>query len=510
MLVCTRPPTTLLNLICTAMEIEENKAYSLTALNPSYIEDQVYEPVTDRQEVKDNETSEENNSSQPSPLPSSPKRKVKKGIFDCLSILALALALVAVVLCVALLTTVHQSSQTLQQQRQLFEQQISNVADILNSSLLALKLQVENSSQATEASLSNSTQAIEQLQIALTHTNQQVEDAITNLTKQDDFIQNLEVCVDNSIKSDPCSSKENISALYLACRLNKLEATVQAALEKNVVKIGSLENPATSCNDILQNRPSGLYWIQTNCTSPPSQVYCDTNPRNFSNNTRGWMKVAHIDMTDSTQSCPDRFRQINRSEPPLRICGRPDGLVGCAGTIFPVHGIEYSHVCGRITGYQFGSPAGFYGYNELSQNIDGYYISGASLTHGRSPRQHIWSFVNALSDGGVGYNSHVCPCSRSSGDYAGKVPPFVGEDYYCDSGTDLTGMFLRDQLYPDDPLWDGQGCDLESTCCIPNKLPWFCKKLPEPTTDDIELRLCDNNMPKFGDSPFEVVELYVN
>ena len=44
------------------------------------------------------------------------------------------------------------------------------------------------------------------------------------------------------------------------------------------------------------------------------------------------------------------------------------------------------------------------------------------------------------------------------------------------------------QWYTSDPLWDGEGCGGNSTCCEFNNLPWFYKDLPQPTTDDIELR----------------------
>ena len=37
---------------------------------------------------------------------------------------------------------------------------------------------------------------------------------------------------------------------------------------------GTFWNPATSCSDISLGSPSGDYWIQTNGTSNPAQVYC--------------------------------------------------------------------------------------------------------------------------------------------------------------------------------------------------------------------------------------------
>ena len=119
--------------------------------------------------------------------------------------------------------------------------------------------------------------------------------------------------------------------------------------------LGSYDNPATSCNQISRDRLSGEYWIQTANTSAPVQVFCDTHSRNCScNSTGGWARVANLDMTDPNQNCPDGFRQVNRTESPLRTCGRPGP--GCVPTTFLTYGIEYSRVCGRVVGYQEGSP----------------------------------------------------------------------------------------------------------------------------------------------------------
>ena len=159
-----------------------------------------------------------------------------------------------------------------------------------------------------------------------------------------------------------------------------------------------------SCKDLPQGSLSEYYYIVTN-SSEIIRVYCDTSTRNCSCDASvGWMRVANLDMTDPTQQCPDGFRLIDRTEPPLRTCGRPAGHSdGCVSTTFPVHGIEYSRLCGRIVGYQFGSPSGF---NTLESSIDRDYMAGISLTHGL-PRQHIWSFVNAQNENTT---SEACPC----------------------------------------------------------------------------------------------------
>ena len=281
--------------------------------------------------------------------------------------------------------------------------------------------------------------------------------------------------------------------------------TESIVTEAPTIPVGTMDNPASSCSDISLDSPSGEYWIQTNGFTSPIQVYCNTNPRNCScDTTGGWARVANLDMTDPTQQCPVGFKQINRTEPPLRTCGRPDGLsLGCVSAIFPSNGIEYSHVCGKIIGYQVGTPEAFNGQSGI---IDSQYVNGISLTYGAPPRQHIWTLTGARAEETASV-SDICPCS-GNGTFTGTIPSFVGEDYFCDSALRNDTFAMSGVLYPNDPLWDGQGCGSTSTCCSFNNPPWFCKQFPYPTTDDIELRICGTSM--HNDSPFEIVELYIN
>ena len=135
------------------------------------------------------------------------------------------------------------------------------------------------------------------------------------------------------------------------------------------------------------------------------------------------MRVANLDMTDQTQQCPSGFRNV---ESPRRSCGRPESDT-CVSAMFPVNGIEYFRVYGRIIDYQFGSPNAFReGPNP--RVIDGLYVEGVSLTHGSSPRKHIWTFVAALHED----DSHIdstCQCTRTNtcADTTGvvTVPPLI-------------------------------------------------------------------------------------
>ncbi len=97
-----------------------------------------------------------------------------------------------------------------------------------------------------------------------------------------------------------------------------------------------------------------------------------------------------------------------------------------------VDGIAYSRVCGKVKAYQYYSPNAFGPYyHNRALTIDDIYVDGVSLTHGQNPRKHIWTFANAIDE--VRSNEWVCPCTKTDTPYTGVVPPFVGNDYFCDT-----------------------------------------------------------------------------
>ena len=350
---------------------------------------------------------------------------------------------------------------------------IENLRSLLNTSNEQLQLQIFELKEAKHF--------IQSLQLQLNSSNEQLQFQASELKEAQHFIQSLQMQLNKTIKLQ-----------------KSLQSDFSTRIQGIEQELNNLFVP--SCKDLPQGSPSRFYYILTD-SSGVIRVYCDSSVTNCScDASGGWMRVANLDMTDPTQQCPDGFKLTNRTEPPLRTCGRPAGhRDGCVSTTFPVYGIEYSRVCGRIVGYQFGSPSGF---DTLENSIDSDYIAGISLTHGL-PRQHIWSFVNAQNEL---TNFEVCPCIQNNTD---SVPLFVGSDYFCDSA--VRGSSTTEGIYhPDDPLWDGEGCGSTSTCCEFNNPPWFCKQLPQPTTDDIEFRLCENTDSIHDDSPFEFVQLHIN
>ena len=224
--------------------------------------------------------------------------------------------------------------------------------------------------------------------------------------------------------------------------------------------------------------------------------------QNFScGGSTGWRRVAYLDMSDPSQRCPSVWQEITT---PFRVCGRKSRFSSCEGLIYTTRSVRYNQVCGRIIGYQRGPTSAFhYGSGE---SINSYhYVEGVSVTRG-SPRKHIWTFAAGINEQ-ASYTSQLCPCVAGSTS-GSRIPSFVGQNYFCETGR--TSGYSNGVLYPDgDPLWDGQGCGLTSSCCTFNSPPWFSVILPSPTTDDIEVRICNDIGTRWEDSPIQLIELYV-
>ena len=184
----------------------------------------------------------------------------------------------------------------------------------------------------------------------------------------------------------------------------------------------------------------------------------------------------------------------------------------CDSAIFPSNGKLYSRVCGRVIGYQKGSIGGLNPSITAGSGpgLEGTYLDGVSLTHGApGSRQHIWTFVAAAYENGTG-SASKCPCHIAPfHPWSHEIPSFIGNDYFCDTGNHAYVNPNR-VVYADDPLWDGKGCLPGSTCCQFNSPPWFCATLPQPTSDDLELRIClDGGSSIYEDVIVSLVEINV-
>ena len=215
-----------------------------------------------------------------------------------------------------------------------------------------------------------------------------------------------------------------------------------------------------------------------------------------------WYQVASLNMSDPSQQCPPAWREYNTNG--VRACGISSNSSGSCPGISYAPSRQYSRVCVRVIGYQIGSTDAF-GF-QTRKLLDSYYVYGVSITHG-IPRNHIWTYAAGLTEGGYHVQSDNCPCSNPSHPGNAYPPPFVGDNYYCESGNPTT-RFVRSMLYPDDPLWDSEQC--EGQCCSNGKSPpWFSVELPNSKTDDIEVRIC-SSAPDIDNTPIQLLELYIH
>ena len=224
----------------------------------------------------------------------------------------------------------------------------------------------------------------------------------------------------------------------------------------------------------------------------------------------GWRRIAYLDMNNTDSQCPSEWRLHTDR---VRGCGRNHtALYTCDSVYLRNNGLSYSRVCGRIIAYQKSSFYAFYSNIILGRSIDSAYASGLLLSHGPvGSRQHIWTFAGALFQQSsiTSLAAYICPCTISANSWPYQVPPFVGNNYFCDSGN-LGPYYSVGTLYPNDPLWDGAGCPSTSSCCEFNNPPWFNMSLPTPTTDDIEVRLCSGSDHGGEDVIVNFMEIYVS
>ena len=256
-----------------------------------------------------------------------------------------------------------------------------------------------------------------------------------------------------------------------------------------------LENDSfTSCKELKSqypSSPSGYYVLASANGSVDYTAYC--NMGTLCGSGGGWTRLAYLDMSDATQNCPSGFKLYQSGG--VRACGQPVLGAGCSASVqFPSNGISYSQVCGRVTGYLFGS------IDALSTGVvtD---ADGVTISHGPS-QQQIWTLMGGYSELGTSLSS--CPCNTGS---SISVPSSIGNNYFCESGNPNSSP--SQILYTSDPLWDGQGCgSLESPCCNVTGIPWFHRDYGSNTTTDyIELRICGDGSDE--DSPVSYYEIYV-
>ena len=270
-------------------------------------------------------------------------------------------------------------------------------------------------------------------------------------------------------------------------------SNIRTSIKKCTVK-------SSSCADIKANDPSSKsgYYDIINENDTIESVYCYMEE--LCNSTEGWTRVAHLDMRDSSESCPSGFKLYSSNG--VRACGRPTSNKGsCVGTAFTSNDIEYTEVCGKVIGYQVGWTDGSFVHKGDFDKV--------RITHGNN-RKPVWLFL----PGTYKNNYHPnCPCGngvRYNGYADTSKLASIGSDYYCESGYSGSSSTLQHGKFYNESLWDGKGCGTtEVACCQRPGMPWFHKLFNYSTTDYIELSICLSEATSDEDIAIEQYELYV-
>ena len=153
----------------------------------------------------------------------------------------------------------------------------------------------------------------------------------------------------------------------------RIEAISQI-LKENTFTGHTQDTPASSCNVLPSDSPSGYYWIRPATDQPAIQLYCDFDRRCGCDGKGMWTRVAFLNMSDPKQDCPSGWNLVST---PVRTCtGRGfSSTIKCDSAFFSTHKLSYSRVCGRVTGYQHGNPDAFFDViASAATTVEGVYV----------------------------------------------------------------------------------------------------------------------------------------
>ena len=140
-------------------------------------------------------------------------------------------------------------------------------------------------------------------------------------------------------------------------------------------------------------------------------------------------------MTTPTSNCPSGLGLLTS---PKRSCRKTVNR-GTSSTSFATFGLPYNRVCGYCLGYQFGTPDSFLS-SSFQTTVDSCYADGVLLSYNH-PREHLWTFA-AMRDCTQRNSYAGCPCNSTRKPNRSRVPRFVGNDLFCE-----TGILINDILY---------------------------------------------------------------
>ena len=317
----------------------------------------------------------------------------------------------------------------------------------------------------------------------------------------------LDCVEDHELKADGLLQMKKVIHESEITKLAREERVVMEDIDGTAMKRARLGRrrslAAVSCGEIRDMDPSSgsrHYWLRGEEELNPGKIFCDYEfepPSNLStvvfnvgSGEGGWMRLVDWNMHNRHSRCPQGLMQ---DDSPRKGCGNGRGH-RCSSLTFSTHGVPYQRVCGMVSGYlrnTSDSPL-HRDCPSCHGNIDEAYLKGLSITYG-SPRTHIWSYVADWTRAGSSHQSRR-PCPSASNL---QPPDFVGRDHYCELGGQRQPRNSKD-------------CgEVESSHGRCPGMPWFCRELSGPTTEDIELRVCLDPARDSEKVFVDVVKLFV-
>ena len=291
-----------------------------------------------------------------------------------------------------------------------------------------------------------------------------------NLVQSEAVVDSLEVLQNSSFSFNDINTSGHSNLLKLINELSKNSSLTHDSLNEriNLITFGQFKGyPAPSCQAIHELHPSfksGYYWV-TSSNGSSIRVYCDMT-KSCNNFTGGLTRVAVLNDETRPSICTGDFMIYENTR-----CVRSSVEHGCSHIIFPLMNMSYSHICGTVESSYFGHPDGFIGNDRNSNTtINENYVDGISLTYGKEPsRTHIWTFIA---------DDRSCP---------NNIPDYVGNNNTC--------------------LKYETSCSSSPKSCLPS----FFRKLEQPVTEDIEMRLCRDQHRESGNEGihFGNIKIYV-
>ena len=136
----------------------------------------------------------------------------------------------------------------------------------------------------------------------------------------------------------------------------------------------------------------------------------------------GWRRIAYLNASRESFHCPSGFEA--NVHVGLQSCKCSTYFPSCSSVYYSNQGREYSCIYGSINVGQKGSLDSYlnygFAYRPFPPTIDDNYVDGISLTYGRSPRDHIWTFT-----AGFDVNLDCSSCNV-------RKPSFVGDAVSCE------------------------------------------------------------------------------